>query len=385
VSMTENFKESVTARFDFVYENLNSETAVLRSGEGMTEMLDFFDEADRVSYASTQFMRINGIALVLAVLRMLKYLDFQKRMGVVTRTVSAASGHLFHFVLLFGIVVMSYTVFGFVTFGTTIEGFSTMTKAWETNIYLLMGDLAVVPELLSHPNFYSAYLYYYSYIVIVFMILLNVFLAIIIDAYVEVKPDAFAKSVPEELSQLAKSRIRSWKHYRLSDDKYMNDREMLAVFDLLEEWNKFREDRHKVGNGIFETEGFTTHTQGLADVLKSQLESASHASKIPVFGRAESVAKEVNSMEGSRRKSSKGSQGLRKLSRVGESMAKCAKMDLNDEKIRSISKRIAQNMIHRYGDVEDMALLEENDRTKAKSQNQILPIEEEATVEQTKD
>ncbi len=53
-----------------------------------------------------------------------------------------------------------------------------------------MGEIAASSPLFSHVNETTAFLFYYSYLVIVYFILLNVLLAIIVDAYVEVKNEA---------------------------------------------------------------------------------------------------------------------------------------------------------------------------------------------------
>jgi hypothetical protein len=52
-----------------------------------------------------------------------------------------------------------------------------------------MGELAVSSFLFSHPNQIAVYLFYYSYLVIVYFILLNILLTILVGAYVEVKKE----------------------------------------------------------------------------------------------------------------------------------------------------------------------------------------------------
>ncbi len=134
-------------------------------------------------------MQVNGVALILTILRMLKFLDFQKRLGVVTRTVQHAATDLFHFGILFAIVVGGYTVLGFVAFGSAIDAFSSFSNSFDTCFQLLLGELGVSSFLFSHTNQIAAILYYYSYLVIVYFILLNILLAILVEAYVQVKKE----------------------------------------------------------------------------------------------------------------------------------------------------------------------------------------------------
>lgn len=126
LSKAEAFSSLVQSRYE-VYIDLGAEANVLKSNEsGMSELLEFFSAADAMTAQIGQFMQTMGFALILAILRILKYLDFQKRLGVVTRTVQAASMDLFHFLILFAIVVGGYTILGFVAFGSTIEAFSSV-------------------------------------------------------------------------------------------------------------------------------------------------------------------------------------------------------------------------------------------------------------------
>jgi hypothetical protein len=51
------------------------------------------------------------------VFRILKSLDFQPRMGLVTRTMAAAMGDLLHFCILFMFVYLGYAIVGHFLFG----------------------------------------------------------------------------------------------------------------------------------------------------------------------------------------------------------------------------------------------------------------------------
>jgi hypothetical protein len=67
---------------------------------------------------------VNGVALLMMILRLLKNLDFQPRLGLVTRTLQIAIVNLTHFLAVFGAVFFTYSVFGFVAFGGELEQFS---------------------------------------------------------------------------------------------------------------------------------------------------------------------------------------------------------------------------------------------------------------------
>ncbi len=98
----------------------------------------FFSAADAVSAQMLIFMQVDGVALIINNHRNNKINDFQKRLGVVTKTIQSAATDLFHFAILFTIVVGGYTVLGFVVFGSAIDEFSSFSKSFESCFQLLI-------------------------------------------------------------------------------------------------------------------------------------------------------------------------------------------------------------------------------------------------------
>ena len=54
-------------------------------------------------------------------MRIFKMLDFQPKLGVLTRTMANAMDDLSHFCLLLAVVFMMYVMLGHIVFGPTIE------------------------------------------------------------------------------------------------------------------------------------------------------------------------------------------------------------------------------------------------------------------------
>ena len=69
---------------------------------------------------------------------MLKALDFQPRMALVTRTISSAFSDLFHFIALFSIIFIGYAFAGITLFGHQFEGLSSQEKACQFLILILL-------------------------------------------------------------------------------------------------------------------------------------------------------------------------------------------------------------------------------------------------------
>jgi len=108
----------------------------------------------------------------------------------VTRTLTLAAADLFHFFVLFFIIFFGYAIMGYLVFGNAIETFSTVPDAIMTCFEFLLGEIGVNGELkeLQKPwHYISGQVFFWSYAILVQQILLNFVLAIIVDAYSEVK------------------------------------------------------------------------------------------------------------------------------------------------------------------------------------------------------
>eukprot|EP00960_Hanusia_phi_P035404 751685-Hanusia_phi.AAC.1 len=85
------------------------------------EFLQLINSMREISSRMEMYSFFSGVAVVFFVMRMLKSLDFQERMGMVTRTIAKAASDLWHFVLLFIIVFLGYAIVGVLLFGHQFE------------------------------------------------------------------------------------------------------------------------------------------------------------------------------------------------------------------------------------------------------------------------
>eukprot|EP00949_MAST-11_sp_MAST-11-sp1_P002783 g2783.t1 len=190
----ENDPETVARWFKIIGENAQR---IFKSG------------VDARALANWQFnyLMVNGTSVIIMLFRTLNMFDFQPRVGLVTRTLERAAGDLFHFIVVFLLVIFGYSVVGYLNFGHSIEAFSTMSSSVVTCFEILLGEIGVNEELREKQTI-SRVLWFWSYILLAFFILINILLAIIIDAYVEVKKEAErATPLPKELWQLMLCRL----------------------------------------------------------------------------------------------------------------------------------------------------------------------------------
>lgn len=127
------------------------------------------------------------LAVILLGLRILKSFHSHPHLGVLTRTIASAL-HQFRWVfVVFVIVILTFSVSGTVLFGDRVEGFSSMGNSLETCINMLFGSF----DYSTIQNVYrpASMLFYWAYMIIVSLVLLNMMLAIVVDAYAEVSSE----------------------------------------------------------------------------------------------------------------------------------------------------------------------------------------------------
>ena len=181
------------------------------------------------------------------IVRLLKTLDFQKRMGIVTRTLFAALTDLGHFGVLFSIVFGAFALLAHVSFGNAVYGFSTYSQAVLTCFNMLLGHLDVIDEIFMLRDQVMVTFWYMSFIFLVFFILLNVLLAILVDSYVEVKnATSNAKSMPSEMIQLLRS---AWlQKTQEKDTDFVSDKGILSTTAAWLEHSSLQRQQAKARN-----------------------------------------------------------------------------------------------------------------------------------------
>ena len=71
---------------------------------------NMFEDVQLMANILLLYMTLNGINIILILLRILKLMDFQPRMGVVTRSLALAASDLFHFFFLAFIIYFGYAM-----------------------------------------------------------------------------------------------------------------------------------------------------------------------------------------------------------------------------------------------------------------------------------
>jgi len=232
------------------YPVLQDPTASARffatNSTGEMEFLKFQDDIQSASDALAQYTAISSVCVLLFIMRVLKSFDFQPRMGLVTKTLYTALPDLAHFSFLFFVVFFGYSLVGYLLFG---HHFGEMASPGRALVFLYFQLVAYDPEQfwieMTHAApWWAFHLYLWTFLLIVFFILVNILLAILIDAYALVKADTpeDCPGFPEELSEVFNNTFADWitpSTERITDAKLqdilMSHKDGLPSTDVLKE------------------------------------------------------------------------------------------------------------------------------------------------------
>ncbi|CAK0879743.1 unnamed protein product [Prorocentrum cordatum] len=110
------------------------------------------------------------------------------RLAVITKTLANASEDLFHFMLIFLLVFFNFIMGAHFLFGQALKEWSSAILAFCSGFRALMGDFDFAAMYWIAP--FNATSWFVIYMGFVFLVLVNMFVAIVMDAYSTVKHEA---------------------------------------------------------------------------------------------------------------------------------------------------------------------------------------------------
>lgn len=204
----------INIRYD-VYSDLNAQARILDLNGDGSELRNAYSAFSNLQFlvqTLSWYYALNGINILLVIARILNLMHFQPRLGVVTRSLLLAGPDLLHFTVVAGIVFVGYAMMAHVIFGNVIDKFSTFQLSIDTCFEMLLGEIGVNEDLkaLTGLQGLAGSLFFWTFELLVFMVLLNFLLAIIVDAFSVVKDNtAESTGLHEELGQMMREKWRA--------------------------------------------------------------------------------------------------------------------------------------------------------------------------------
>ena len=128
-----------------------------------------------------------GVLVFFYILRLLRLLRFNKNFLVIGKTLSRISSPILSFCLPFISGFFAFGMLAFTIFGTELEDYSSFVRTMVTQFGMTLGDFDFEAIFMVNPT--VATLYFFSFIGLNVMVLMNMFIAIINDSYAEIQEE----------------------------------------------------------------------------------------------------------------------------------------------------------------------------------------------------
>jgi hypothetical protein len=159
----------------------------------LESLLGTINEADATVQLWVAYTTVMSLAILAVLGRTLSLLDFHPTSAIVSGTLRRASVGLLHFSCIFTIVVLMYAFVGMLLLGRSRDEFSNFGQALNTLLFVAIGEVQIVQEIIFYTTVDANYvtviqaLYFWSYVILVTIILMNLLLSIIVGAFVELQ------------------------------------------------------------------------------------------------------------------------------------------------------------------------------------------------------
>jgi len=160
-------------------------------------------------------------------LRFFKGFRGQPRIAVISQTLKEASVDLFHFLMIFLVVFVNFALGGYVLFGAQLKNWSTIFMAMNSCFSMMFGDVDY--QSFHHVAPATAAIWFWSYVIVMILVMLNLLISIIMEHYMTVK-DWVGESGMSILEQTAMFwRDLRWKYSRKGSRKTVPIQDLLTL------------------------------------------------------------------------------------------------------------------------------------------------------------
>ncbi|CAI2352289.1 unnamed protein product [Caenorhabditis sp. 36 PRJEB53466] len=161
---------------------------------------------DDVTSAENAFLNIKSCVVFIAWVKVFKFISVNKTMSQLSSTLTRSAKDIGGFAVMFAVFFFAFAQFGYLCFGTQIADYSNLYNSVFALLRLILGDFNF--SALEDCNRFFGPAFFIAYVFFVFFILLNMFLAIINDSYVEVKAELARKKDGEGILDWFMNKVR---------------------------------------------------------------------------------------------------------------------------------------------------------------------------------
>jgi hypothetical protein len=145
-----------------------------------------FVKVEELSYDWVLLFNIVAVNIIISTFTIFKFLNVNPRMSMMWKTLEKAIPDLVAFLIFFAIIFLTFVTAAYLMFGSKLSNFRTYTKSIFACFNMLLGDFSY-EDMEEKGNRYFAPFFLTLFMILVTFILVNMFLAIVQDAYVVVQ------------------------------------------------------------------------------------------------------------------------------------------------------------------------------------------------------
>ncbi|KAF0700965.1 Aste57867_8535 [Aphanomyces stellatus] len=142
---------------------------------------DCFVDMGDVGLLVQDINNISAVVALVSVAIVFKYLRLNTRLNMLWKTLRLAAKDLIAFLFIFFFIFLGYGVMGFLLFGSHVREYRSISGSLASCFQMLLGAFDF--EKLSQANPVMSGLFFFSFMVIVFLIVVNMFIAILSEYY----------------------------------------------------------------------------------------------------------------------------------------------------------------------------------------------------------
>ncbi|XP_019647004.1 PREDICTED: uncharacterized protein LOC109487452 [Branchiostoma belcheri] len=147
-----------------------------------------------------------------SIAKFLALLRFNGRMAMLSYVIRRATNELVHFTVMFFVIFLAYCQVTYLLLGTTLAGFGTFQASLEMMFAILLGDVDLSWVLKASP---LSCVFLLTFILTLVMVIVNMFLAILVDSMKHVKDDVRRLKRENELTDFMIHRLKAM--FKLAD------------------------------------------------------------------------------------------------------------------------------------------------------------------------
>ena len=182
---------------------------IILTSEDRREMLDG-EQVDASEYVNAEVLadrlyfanKLIAFNLLLTFFKSFKYLQLSSKLLLMWSVLAQALPDILAFMIGFLVILFGFSLMGHVTFGSELDGFRTLRRSMSTLLSLAFGESeAVYTDYRVVDSFFGPFFFYF-FLAMVVVLLLNLFIAVMADAYQVVRG---FESGPSSRNKLAKA------------------------------------------------------------------------------------------------------------------------------------------------------------------------------------